>query len=594
MKRNVFGAAMCVILLTGLAALVAGCGGVPEAMSYPAGILEAEKYIQEQLAIAPMSSQGDLARRYIPVQVLAINDFHGQISTGKMVSNRPVGSAPVLASYLEWASEGMEDSTFIVSAGDLVGASPPSSALLQDEPTIMFLNMLGNGYCSPQNRMHQRNNLVAIPGNHEFDEGQNELTRLVYGGNHPKGPFLEDPYEGAGFPFVCANVVYEANGKPLFSPFVLKNVSGVFVAFIGAVLTETPTIVSPSGVAGLEFLKEADSINAYVNVLKRYGIRSIVAVIHQGGTQTSYEGPTDPAASAAGTIIDIVKALDAEVDVVVSAHSHGFTNALAAGQNGKSILVTQAWSAGTAYADIDMKVDRQTRDVIEKSSRTITTWADAGPGLAPDAEVAALVRAADDAVAPLTNQVIGTAAADITRTQNDGGESALGNFIADVQRSTGDVASDFAFMNPGGIRADIYAGEVTWGELYTVQPFNNYLVKMKLTGQQIYDLLNQQWAGQPYPRVLQVSGLAYTWDNNLPAANRVVEVRKGGTPIDRTAIYTVTVNSFLSDGGDNFSVLKNGTDKVVGPIDLDALVDYIGLLPGPFSAAIEGRITRVN
>jgi 5'-nucleotidase len=280
------------------------------------------------------------------------------------------------------------------------------------------------------------------------------------------------------------------------------------------------------------------------------------------------------------------------VDVVVSADRHRFTNAFLKNQNGKPILVTQAFSAGTAYADIDLEISRASRDVIAKSAVIVTTWADAGPGLTPDAAAAQLTADAEAKVAPVVNQLIGTAAADITRTANPAGESALGNLIADAQRAA--MGTDFAFMNPGGIRDNIAAGEVTWGELYTVQPFGNDLVRMDLTGRQIHELLEQQWAGQPFPRILQISGLSYTWDAAAPVGSRVVAVQRGGAPLDLNATYTVTVNSFLADGGDNFTVLRAGVNRVVGPVDLDALIAHIKALPQPFSAAIEGRIQRLN
>jgi 5'-nucleotidase len=293
-----------------------------------------------------------------------------------------------------------------------------------------------------------------------------------------------------------------------------------------------------------------------------------------------------------GAALAIVEALDDEVDVVLSGHAHSFTNALVSTAGGKEILVTQAWSAGTAYADVDLTIDPVSLDVVEKTAQIITTYADAGAGLTPDAEVAELVAQAEYVVEPVVNQVIGTAQTDITRTANDAGEEALGNLIADAM--VAEMVADFAFMNPGGIRADIAAGEITWGDLQTVQPFNNTLARMNLTGQQIYDLLEQQWVDQPYTRMLQISGLTYTWDNALPEGGRIVEVRKDGTPIDRTAIYAVVTNSYLADGGDNFSTFKQGTDKIIGPVDLDALVDYVSSLSQPFSAAIEGRITRLN
>jgi 5'-nucleotidase len=529
----------------------------------------------------------------VKIKILAINDFHGQIGTGKKVAGRPVGSAPVLTSYLKEAMEQHEGETIIVHVGDHVGASPPASALLQDEPSIQFLNLLANKHCSYKNRFHPQCNLVATVGNHEFDDGIEEMDRLIFGGNHAEGPFLEDPYRCARFPYVVTNVVDAETGYAILPPFVIKRINGVGVAFIGAVIKETPTMVTPSGVAGLEFLDEADAVNAYIPYLQSIGIRSVVAVIHLGGYQGSYLGSTDPdSGEPDGPIMDVVKRLDDEVDVVISGHAHGFTNAIVENNNGKDILVTQSWSSGTAYADIELEIDRSTKDVVAKSAAIITTWADQGPGLFADAEVSALLQDAEDAVAFLVEQIVGEASDDILRAQNDAGESALGNLIADVQRE--EMGTDFAFMNPGGIRADIYAGEVTWGDLYTVQPFNNYLVKMDLTGEQIYRLLNQQWKDQPYPRILQISGLSYNWDASRPEDDRIIEIRRNGKPIDLSAVYTLTVNSFLADGGDNFTVLKEGTNRIVGPVDLDALLAFIESLGQPVSASIEGRIFRLN
>jgi 5'-nucleotidase len=352
--------------------------------------------------------------------------------------------------------------------------------------------------------------------------------------------------------------------------------------------------VTPSGVAGLKFLDEADSINRYVRWLRKTeGIRTFIALIHQGGRQTTYEGPTQPGGLISGQdIADIVSRLDDDVDVVVSGHAHSFTNALLKNQNSAEILITQAFSSSTAYGDIDLMIDQHSRDVVAKSASIVTTFADAGPGLTPDPQVAELVAQAQAKVAPLVNRVIGHAATDLLRAESPSGESPLGNLIADAQRVA--LGTDFAFMNPGGIRADLSAGPVTYGELFTIQPFGNSLVRMDLTGRQIYDLLNQQWGNQPFPRILKTSGLTYTWDNNRPIGDRIVEVLRNGLPIDRQATFTVTVNSFMAAGGDNFTVLPQGRNQVGGPLDLDALMTYIQTLPQPFSAALEGRIIRLN
>lgn len=527
-------------------------------------------------------------------RVLAINDFHGHLSAGRRIGNRSVGGAAVLASYLKAAEERTESPAFIVHAGDHVGASPPASALLQDEPSIGFLNLLANHHCAYHNRYHAECNIIGTLGNHEFDEGVVEMLRLVHGGNHPKGPFLEDPYRGARFPYVCANVVDVASGEPILPPYVIKHVRGISVAFIGAVLKETPYIVTPTGVEGVRFLDEADAINRYVAILKAKKVHAIVVLIHQGTSAPVFEGPTpDTPVELVGPIGDIVKRLDQEVDVVVSGHSHGFTNTLVTNDDGKPILVTQAFSAGAGFADIGLALDPATRDIVEKSAVVKIAWADEGPGLDPEPRVATLVAAAEERVAPLISRVVGVAGSAITRTQTSAGESALGNLIADAQRAT--MGTDFAFMQPGGLRADLDTGEVTWGELFAIQPFSNDLVRMNLTGAQIIALLNQQWNNEPFVPMLQISGLTYLWDSARPAGDRVVEVRDGaGRLLDPGVTYSVAVNSFIAAGGDGFTVLSSGTDRVVGPVDVDALVSYIEGLPQPFFSNVEGRIQRIN
>jgi 5'-nucleotidase len=559
---------------------------------------------------------GDDSTALLHVKVLAINDFHGQLSAGKTVGNRPVGSAPVLAAYLASAGKGMERRTIIVHAGDHVGASPPASALLQDEPSIGFLNMLVNRHCSQKHHgagdlfagpgdpmpsggqyavrtpIDPRCNLVATVGNHEFDEGRAEMLRLIYGGDHPLGPFLEDPYQGARFPYVVANVVDTQIGKPILPPYDVKEVEGIPIGFIGAVLKETPSIVTADGIAGLAFLDEADSINRYVRELQAMQVRSIIVLLHQGSSQTDVPPMNGPDAGLRGAVVDIVNRLDDEVDAVISGHAHSYTNTIVKNAGGAEILVTQAFSAGTAYSDMDLQVDRATKDIMGKSAAVITTYADAGPGLEPDPRVAALVAAAEKKVAPLVTRVIGTVAQDITRGQTAAGESALGNLIADAQRAACDA--DIAFVNPGGIRADLRSGQVTRGILFAVQPFRNTLVRIKLTGQQIFDLLNQQWALPEAPRFLQVSGLTYAWDNAVPADDRVIAVKKDGMPIDRNKTYTVVVNDFLAGGGDGFTVLRRGTDREPGPVDIDALIGYLESMPHPISASVDGRIERRN
>jgi 5'-nucleotidase len=360
------------------------------------------------------------------------------------------------------------------------------------------------------------------------------------------------------------------------------------VAFIGAVLKDTPTIVTPTGVAGLKFLDEADAINSYVPELKAMGVHAIVVNIHQGGTQTSYTGPTRSNVTVSGApILDIINRLDDEIDVVVSGHSHAFSNALVANKNGTKILVTQAFSASTASADIDLLIDPVTGQVTSKTASVVTTFSDVAPGTTRDPAVNSVVMAAQAIVRPLVNRVVGEALAELPQAQNAAGESAIGDLIADAQRAA--TAAEFTFMNPGGIRAGLNAGPILWGELFTIQPFGNSLVTMNLTGAQVYAVLEQQWAGQPFPRIMQISGFDYTWDPAKPVGSRVLEVRKGGVAIDKTATYTVSCNNFMATGGDNFTVFTGGTNQVGGAIDLDALVDYVEDHT-PIAGGIAGRI----
>jgi 5'-nucleotidase len=537
----------------------------------------------------------------VQARILGFNDFHGQLPEGRRVGNRPVGGAAVLASYLKSAAAGFEGRSLIIHAGDHVGATPPESALLQDEPSIQFLNALANSACRGPRKDDARCNLVGTLGNHEFDEGRDELLRLLHGGNHASGPFLLDPYPGARFPYVNANVVVNGNGEPLITPHIVRNLGGVKVGVIGAVLKETPSIVTPAGVAGLTFQDEVTAINDQVSALKCQGVAAIIVTIHQGAPQNpSYATPTDPAATVGAPISTIVSQLDDAVDLVISGHSHSFSNALVKTASGHEILVTQAFSASTAYGEIDLELDRRSGDVVGKTARIVTTYSDVAPGDVRDPDVQSIVEQAAAFTAPLVNRPIASFSADITRTQTSAGESALGNLIADAQRAA--LSTDFAFMNPGGIRADfVFAGTagnaadadglLLWGELFTVQPFGNSLVRMNLTGQQIYDLLNQQFVVN---RFLQISGLTYTWDNALPASSRVVQVLKDGFPIELGATYTVTANNFIATGGDGFTVFLGGTGSVGGPIDLDALVTYIESLPQPFSSPALTRITRLN
>ncbi len=522
------------------------------------------------------------------VQLLAINDFHGQIGAGKQVGGRPVGSAPVLQSYLQ-AAAAADRHVLIAEVGDLVGGSPPLSALLQDEPTVMWFNGLGNRFCARPGQ--PRCNLVGTIGNHEFDEGLAELHRLLDGGNHAKGPFLENPWAGARFPVISANI--SRDGQLLWPAYVIKKVQGVQVAFVGAVLHNLASVVSPRAIAGLAIEDEAIAINRVVPELQRRGVHAIVALIHQGGRQAAYDGATDAAMpSPDGEITTIAQQLDADVDVVLSAHSHSFSNALVERPGEPPVLVTQAFSSGTAYADLTLEINRQNGEVVGKSARIVTTFADEGPGLMPSPQAQQLVNAAQDQVAPLINQVAGSAPQAINAQANEAGESPLGDLIAEAQRQA--MGSDFAFTNPGGIRGDLAAGPVTYGAVFAIQPFGNMLVRLDMTGRHIRSLLEAQWQGD-YPRILSPAGLRYTWQASAPAGSKVVALEsEDGKPLADQAVYTVTVNSYLADGGDQFSLLADpALPRTMGPADVDALWSYLMAQGGTIMAPEPRLIQRL-
>ena len=491
------------------------------------------------------------------VQILAVNDLHGALEPG-MVGMRPAGGVATLAAYLN-ARRGAAPHSITVHAGDMIGGSPPISSLLREEPTMEAMDLLDIE--------------LGSVGNHEFDRGLAELYRLVHGGCDAH----DNCFPGARTQYLAANVVNERTGETVFPPYAVRMLDGVSVGFIGVTLEETASIVVPTRVAGLRFLNEVETVNRYAAELKGMGVRAIVVLLHKGG-----EG-------AMGGMIQgmqfsaLVAALDDEVDVVISGHSHRGYQGMVGNK-----LVTQAFSRGTAFADIDLVIDRATGDVTSRRAAIVTTFADALP---PDPSLVRRVEQWRELVRPLTERVVGVAAEDIERVQETGAEDPVANLIADAFRWQ--MGSEIGCLNAGGWRADIKAGPVTWGELYEVQPFGNELVMLELTGGQLERVLNQQWTNQPNLRIMRCSGLVYTWDPSAPEESRVTLADMAladGTPIEADRLYTVTVNNFLAEGGHNLTVLQESPTRVPGPTDIEALVAYVEQLPQPFTSRVEGRI----
>jgi 5'-nucleotidase len=542
------------------------------------------------LAVVPASAKPSGT---VDVQILALNDFHGNLlpptgSSGR-VGTIDAGGVEYLATHIS-NLRALNPNTVVVSAGDMVGASPLLSALFHDEPTIEAFNLIGLDF-----------NAV---GNHEFDEGWHELVRLQEGGCHPVDGCQDgDDFAGANFQFLAANVVRKDNGKTIFPAYKIRSFGTAKIAFIGMTLEGTPLIVTPSGIADLEFKDEADTVNALVPELKAKGVETIVVVVHEGATQVPATSPYNGCTGISGPIVDIVNRLDDEVDVVISGHTHQPYNCVLDNK-----IVTSAFSFGRLVTKIDLTIDRNSGEVVTMVAENKIVTRD----VAKDSLLTALIAKYNAIAAPLANRVIGSITADIIRANNAAGESALGDVIADGQlAATTDPSlggAVIAFMNPGGIRADLtYAGSpagegngnVTYGEMFTVQPFGNSMVTMTLTGAQIETLLEQQFpgciTGVTSTRILQVSaGFAYTWKTSGGACDKIdpATITLNGVAIDPAANYRVTVNSFLADGGDSFPVLVQGTNRLGGAVDTDAFEAYFQsnspVAPGP-----QNRITVV-
>jgi 5'-nucleotidase len=526
----------------------------------------------------------------VELRILAINDFHGNLRppTGGIRIADPddrsrkvtvaAGGAEYMATLVKELRGGAQNTIF-VAAGDLIGASPFLSAMFHDEPSIEALSMMGLE--------------VASVGNHEFDEGKDELLRMQNGGCHPvdgcQGPH---PFRGAKFHYLAASTFENSTGKTIFPPYQVKEFSGIPVAFIGLTLKGTPGIVSPVGVAGLEFKDEADTVNALVPELKARGVEAIVVLIHEGGFPT---GDYNECPGISGPIVDIVRKFDKAVDVVISGHTH---QAYVCEIDGR--LVTSGDKYGTLVTAIDLKLDPATHDVISaKADNVIVRTAT----LAKDPEQTALLDSYDKFAAPIANRRAGSITETLSRVPNDAGESALGDIIADAQlaatRSEADGGAVIALTNPGGIRTDIAKkpdGAVSYADVFASQPFRNQLVTLTLSGMQIKNALEQQWLDPKRPRILQVSkGFGYSWDAAKPYGERVLadSMALNGQRIDPAQNYRVTVNNYLAVGGDGFAALKDGTTPRVGAYDADALYGYFQA-HSPIGPATADRIVRVN
>ncbi len=532
----------------------------------PTLALAAATVLLAACASTPPPASGPLT-----VHLLGINDFHGNLEAprnGLAIADpadptnpaksvqTPAGGAARLATLVK-RLRARSPNTLMVAAGDLVGASPLLSSLFHDEPTVETLSQMGLA-------------LTAV-GNHEFDEGPAELKRMQNGGCHPvdgcKGPA---PFKGAGYQYLAASTVEAATGKTIFPPYAVREFEGIKVGFIGLSLKTTPEMVVPDGTAGLTFGDEAQTINALVPTLRGQGVEAIVVLIHEGGYPLNRDGDCP---GISGAITQIVPKLDKAVDMIVSGHTH---RAYICRIDGR--LVTSAGLYGMMLSDITLTLDRQTRDVTAASARNLIVT----PDIAEDPAALALIDSYRVLAAPLMTRVVGKITGALTTTLGPNGESQLGDIVADSMRAMAakeiGAPVDIAFMNAPGLRGSLVFrgdGSITYADIFAVQPFNNTLTVMTLTGRDIVAVLDQQFDAIGPSVPLQVSeGFTYAVRKGADGRGAAVvpgSITVNGKPLDPTARYRIVTNNYLAEGGDFFTAFKAGTDIVVGGADSAAL-----------------------
>ncbi len=610
MRSTLLKAAACVG--TCLGAIVA-CGGDSDDDSTP-----------------PPATNPPAAAAPFTAKIIGFNDYHGnlespgtfgQTSAVPAAERPPVGGAEFMTAQVA-ALKARNPLNTVVGAGDLIGATPLISSLFFDEPSVETLNRIGLEF--------------SAVGNHEFDKGSAELQRLQNGGckttggqpdpNSCKGASVGTPvpFEGAKFKWLSANVISTASGKPLLPAYGIKTFNDVKVAFIGMTLKATPTIVTPTGVAGLEFRDEAQTVNALIPELRAQGIEAIVVLVHEGGFQSGTLGDINACEGnlAGSAIANIVRQLDNAVDMVVSGHTHSAYNCKLPNASGRAISVTSSSAFGRVLTDADVQIDPATRDVIQvtATNRLVVRNDAAVPA---DAAVAKIVEGYKALVSPIANSVIGSITTSLGNSRSDGAcNMPAGELIADSQLAATQPATFgsavLAFMNGGGVRnpgftfASSAAGEgdgnVTYGEAFTVQPFGNSLVTMTLTTQNIKDFLEEQFAGclgqsATTTRIaIPSAGFKYSWDGAKACGARVSNVTlasagasspetlvdAAGAVQNPTKAWRVTVNNFMADGGDGYTTLRNGTNRVGGAQDIDALTAYLANFKAPQPAYAPG------
>ncbi len=540
-------------------------------------------------------------KRVVRLQLLAFNDYHGhlQASTPGTIDGAPAGGSEYLATELSSLRKGKKHS-LTVAAGDLIGGSPAFSGLFHDEPSVESLNAMGLD--------------VSSVGNHEFDEGVVELRRMQRGGCHPVDGcyFPGQPYSGADFKWLAANVVNEKSGKTALPPYWITKVGGIKVGFIGMTLEATDTLVAASGIAGWDFKDEARTANKLVPKLKRRGVQAIVVLLHEGGSQTPPPGDVDACVGISGPIVAINDALHPEIDAVITGHTHLPYNCTLADKWGRPRIVTSAYSYGRVVSELNLVLSRKTGDVRRHQSSAVNHPVIQSQ-LEADPALTAVIAKWQPLFDASGNNPVGNITADILRGgtppgDDRGVESSAANLIADAQLwATTSNFADIAFMNPGGVRSDLTYlqsgtegdGVVTYGEAFTFQPFGNNLITYPMTGAQIVSVLEEQCqpagSSRPFLQLASNEGLTYDQSRTIDAGNctaiSISNVELNGVALDPSASYNVTVNNFLADGGDNFTTFGTITaPRLDGGNDLQALINYMQT----YSPLAPPSVDRVN
>ena len=499
--------------------------------------------------------------RGISIQLLSMNDLHGQLDTVTTVDDKAAGKIEYTAAALK-EREAENPNTFIVHSGDMIGGSPLISASFQDEPTVEVMEAIGFD--------------AGTLGNHEFDEGIDELKRMISGGDHEKGT---KGYDGMNFPVVAANAYDTRDNELITDPYTILEAEGQKIGVIGVLTQETPEMIIRKGNETLKITDEVEAINTYTEELKKEGIEAIIVLAHNPAMQEGYTDRYDAT--------KIAEQINDEVDIIFAAHNHVGMNRVVDNK-----LIVQAYSYGSAIGDVEIEIDPVTGDISHKEAEIVTVFQD---DYTPDPEVSAIMDKYTALVEPIKAEIVGQSAETlikgyptIAQTNSD---LALGNLIADGMKVAMDA--DFAMMNGGGVRSPLEAGEVTFGDLFAIQPFGNVLNKATLSGADIAVVLDEQITARGLD--YHISGLRYTYTyDDETKTGKVMDIfLEDGSKIDPEKEYTVVVNNYMyTNISTSFDELASSME--VGPVDIDATVDYVKTLPQPFTYAVEGRIQRVQ